>query len=208
MTPPEMNPYGRAYSQLCSTAFLEVGSCPGLVFQVSSPTPITIAASGTAVTSGYGGADSSYALYRCSSSSSCRFTAFEDVITDFVDVTTPDVSKSFDRRFSTTLSPGFYGFGAGGFAVVNEANSISNNVTASLDIVLTLSPVGDCSDGLDNDGDTLVDLDDSDCADGTDTSEAAPLPPGVPALGAAGRAVVLTTLLLLTLHHLRARRQG
>ena len=72
---------------------------------------------------------------------------------------------------------------------------------------MTLSPVGDCSDGLDNDGDALVDLDDSNCEDGTDTSEA-PSPPAVPALSTAGRSIALTTILLLALIRLRARRRA
>jgi hypothetical protein len=52
-------------------------------------------------------------------------------------------------------------------------------------------------------GDTLVDLDDPNCEDGTTASEAPP----VPALGAAGRATVISLLLLASLATLRARRR-
>jgi hypothetical protein len=89
-----------------------------------------------------------------------------------------------------------------GYAVANYG---AESASASLDIVMTLSPVGDCSDGLDNDGETLVDLDDSNCADGTDTSEA-PDPPVVPALDAAGL-VALAAALLLAAYRLRTQRR-
>ena len=124
-------------------------------------------------------------------------------------------SQNFDRRFSTTLSPGSYvllyqAWGSTGEDTISGSGGqgVNHDASASLNIVLTLSPVGDCSDGLDNDGDTLVDLDDSDCADGTDTSEASSSPPGVSAMSTAGRAVVLTTMLLLALNQLRTRRRG
>jgi len=115
----------------------------------------------------------------------------------------PQTSASFERRLSTTSNPRFYSLSYQAYAL---AGSTGANASVSLAVVMTLSPVGDCSDGLDNDNDTLTDLDDSDCEDGTDTREAAS-PPGVPALGTAGRTIVLTALLLMTLPHLRARRR-
>ncbi len=114
-------------------------------------------------------------------------------------------SENFDRQFSTTLSPGFYGLRYDGHAFVNE-NSTSNNVTASLDIVMTLSPVGDCSDGLDNDGDSLADLDDGGCVDGTDPAETTASP--VPALGAPGLAAVVVAMGLAGLLALSAWRRA
>ena len=170
-----------------------------LWFEVTAPTPFTLVARGTAsgLTSG-GGGGASFALARYSSMNG---QYLETIVYDSVSADFPETSDSFERRLSTTLNPGFY---SPAYQAIASAGAAGANGSASLDVVMTLSPTGDCSDGLDNDGDTLVDLDDSNCEDGTDTSEATP----VPALGTAGRAVALTTLLLLTLHHLRARRRA
>jgi len=185
------SPFAAAYSHLCAVAFFE-GPCDQLTFQVSAPTPITLAASGTAAN---GQAHSGFVLF-------CDSTNPTTIIQDEAELSNGPGSENFDHRFSTTVSPGVYVFRYSGYVTLGESASL--DASASLNIVLTLSPVGDCSDGLDNDGDTLVDLDDSDCVDGTDTSEAAS-PPGVPALSTAGRVALLTALLLLTLPHLRAR---
>jgi hypothetical protein len=160
-----------------------------LTFSLDVPTPITLAASGTAA--GFGNATSSYSL---------SGTAVFDLITDSYD----DPSQRFDRRFSTTLSPGTYTLGFAAHAIASEGST--SIASASLDIVMTLSPVGDCSDGLDNDRDTLVDLDDGGCIDGTDPAETTA--PPVPALGAAGRTAVISALLLASLAALRARRRS
>jgi hypothetical protein len=170
-----------------------------LWFQLSAPTPITLAARGSVSLSPTGGGESRFSLARATSFNG---SLIESTAIDSVTVYSPaGTSDSFDRRLSTTLNPGFYVLSYQSFA---SADVGGDNAAASLDIVMTLSPVGDCSDGLDNDGDTRVDLDDSNCEDGTTASEATP----VPALGTAGRAIALTTILLLTLIRLRARRRA
>jgi len=169
-----------------------------LWFEVSAPTPFTLAASGAVSLLPTGGGSISLGLVR---HSSLNGPAVEIIVNDDVSAYSPQPSDGFERRLSTTLNPGFYHLSYEAWA---QATAAGHNASASLDVVMTLSPVGDCSDGLDNDGDTLVDLDDSNCEDGTDSSEA----PSVPALGTAGRAIALTAILLLALNQLRARRRA
>jgi hypothetical protein len=170
-----------------------------LWFEVSEPTPLTLAASGTVspFTSG-GGGTTNLGLIRYSS---VNGQALELIAYDNMSAYFPQTSDSFELRLSTTLNPGIYSLR---YQAFTTAGSTSANASASLDVVMTLSPVGDCSDGIDNDGDGLVDLDDANCEDGTTASEATP----VPALGTAGRTIALTTLLLLALNQLRARRRA
>ena len=172
-----------------------------LWFEVSAPTPFTLAASGTVSLLPTGGGYSHLGLVR---HSSLNGPAVEIIVNDDVSAYSPQPSDSFERRLSTTLNPGFYRLS---FEAWAQATSAGHNASASLDVVMTLSPVGDWPDGLDYDGDALADLNDPDCADGTDTNEAAS-PASEPALGTAGRATALTAILLLALDHLRARRRA
>ena len=188
-TLPNAWPQIKAWSFLCAPQ-----SCSCLTFEITAPTPVTLAANGSVTGS-----------HRATAHAGLGSPTTGTLVDNDIVIHALDPPQSFDRRFSTFLSPGVYTLYYEAYAIAGEG--ATGNASASLDIVMTLSPVGDCSDGLDNDNDNLVDLDDSDCEDGTDASKAAP-PPGVPALGTAGLSIALTTLLLLAPYHLRARRRA
>ena len=63
---------------------------------------------------------------------------------------------------------------------VISKDAAGNTMTSGDQTFITLAPPKQCSDGIDNDGDNLIDLNDSGCTDSTDDDETNPVSTGQP----------------------------
>ena len=86
-----------------------------------------------------------------------------------------------------TLLPGLTGNGSSGASGTSSGSGTnttpSTTVTPSLPSTTSTTAATQCADGIDNDGDGLIDLEDPDCTSATDTTEGPETTPAAPTTG-------------------------
>lgn len=159
-----------------------------LAFTLTGASPVTLHMTGSLATSGPGGASAQTIVGLWKNASTQVF--YQNWV-----VVDPN-SQQFEFRFSEVLEPGNYSLQYISQVSATEYADSSNASNVTLQLVLTMAPAGACSDGSDNDGDGLIDLEDPECANGLDDSEG---PPSVPVISVAGIVILVTLLGVLGL---------